>query len=40
MIIPDDILDTMTDDDINYCLDEEVADMWLSTIECQDIDLV
>lgn len=40
MSIPDDILSIMTDDDVNYYLDEEVADMWLSTIECQDMDLV
>lgn len=40
MIIPDDILATMSDDDVNYYLDEVEADMWLSTIECQDMDLV
>ena len=33
MSIPDEILSTMSDDDINYYLDEVEADMWLSTIE-------
>ena len=40
MSIPYDILATMTDDDVNYYLDEVEADMWLSTIECQNMDLI
>jgi hypothetical protein len=40
MSIPDDVLDTMTDDEVRDYLDSEVADMWLSTTECRDMDFV
>ena len=40
MSIPDDILDTMTDDEVRSYLDDEAADMWLSTTECRDMDFV
>lgn len=40
MNIPDDILSTMTDDEVRSYLDDEAADMWLSTIKCQDMNLV
>lgn len=33
MNIPDDILSTMTDDEVHSYLDDEVADMWLSSID-------
>lgn len=40
MSIPDDVLSTMTDDEVRSCLDDEAADMWLSSIECRDMDFV
>lgn len=40
MTIPDDILSTMTDDEVRSYLDDEAADMWLSTTECRDMDFV
>lgn len=40
MTIPDDVLDTMTDDEVRSYLDDEDADMWLSSVECRDMDFV
>lgn len=40
MTIPDDILDTMTDDEVLSYLDDEAADMWLSSVECRDMDFL
>ena len=40
MTILDDILDTMTDDEVRDYLDDEAADMWLSSVECRDMDFV
>ena len=40
MSIPDDILDTMTDDEVRSYLDDEAADMWLSSVEYRDMDFV
>ena len=40
MSIPDDILDTMTDDEVRSYLDDESADMWLSSVEYRDMDFV
>lgn len=40
MSIPDDILDIITDDEVCDYLDDEVADMWLSSVECRDMDFV
>lgn len=40
MSIPDDVLDTMTDDEVRSYLDDEDADMWLSSVECRDMDFV
>lgn len=40
MNIPDDILDTMTDDKVRSYLNDEAADMWLSSVECRDMDFV
>ena len=40
MSILDDVLATMTDDEVRSYLDDEAADMWLSTIEYRDMDFV
>lgn len=40
MSIPDDVLDTMTDDEVRDYLDDEAADMCLSSVECKDMDFV
>lgn len=40
MNIPDDILNTMTDDEVRSYLDDEVVDMWLSSVECRNMDFV
>lgn len=40
MSIPDDILSTMSYDEVRSYLDDEAADMWLSSVECRDIDFV
>lgn len=40
MNIPDDVLSTMTDDEVRSYLDDEVADMWLSSVECRNMDFV
>lgn len=39
-MIFDDILDTMTYDEVYSYLDNEKVDMWLSSIEYKDIDFV
>lgn len=39
MTIPDNVLSTMTDDEVRSYLDDEAADMWLS-VECRDMDFV
>lgn len=40
MSIPDDVLDTITDDEVRDYLDSEAADMWLSSVECRDMDFI
>lgn len=40
MSIPDDVLSTMTDDEVRSYLYDEAADMWLSSVECRDMDFV
>ena len=40
MSFPDDVLATMTDDEVHSYLDDEAADMWLSSVECRDMDFV
>lgn len=40
MSIPDDVLSTMTDDEVRSYLDDKAADMWLSSVECRDMDFV
>lgn len=40
MSIPDDVLSTMSDDEVHIYLDDEAADMWLSSVECRDMDFV
>lgn len=35
MTIPDNVLSTMTDDEVHDYLDGEAADMWLSSVECR-----
>ena len=37
MNISDDVLSTMTDDEVRSYLDDEVADMWLSSVECRNM---
>lgn len=40
MSIPDDILSTMSDDEVHDYLDDEATDMWLSSVECRDMDFI
>lgn len=40
MSIPDDVLSTISDDEVRSYLDAEAADMWLSSVECRDMDFV
>lgn len=40
MSIPDDVLSTMSDDKVRSYLDDEAADMWLSSVECRDMDFM
>ena len=40
MNIPDDVLSTMTDDEVRSYLNNEAADMWLSSVKYKDMDFV
>lgn len=40
MTITDYVLNTMSDDEVRSYLDDEAADMWLSSVECRDMDFV
>lgn len=40
MTITDYVLNTMSDDKVRSHLDDEAADMWLSSVECRDMDFV